>query len=209
MQVTGAFQGLPAGEHGIHIHAVGQCDPPDFTSAGGHFNPAGALHGLENPAGPHVGDLPNLIVGSDGTGDINALASGATLGGGPSSLFDADGSALVIHANPDDQVTDPAGNSGPRIACGVITRPAATIAIGPGRGGAAPAQAPRAPATTAPVSGGEGVADGEGLDTLPSDTDTGGGAVDTDERDVDAVSPGADGGAGDGTSLDAELTDEE
>ena len=93
VQVTGTFEGLPPGAHGIHVHAVGLCEPPSFTSAGGHFNPTGRQHGLNNPAGPHVGDLPNLVVGADGTGSINAVASGATLGTGATSLFDADGSA--------------------------------------------------------------------------------------------------------------------
>ena len=119
VQVSARFQGLPPGPHGIHVHAAGQCEPP-FASAGGHFNPTGHKHGLRNPEGAHAGDLPNLMVAADGTGSISALARGATLSAGPASLFDADGSALVIHANADDDVTDPAGNSGDRIACGVI-----------------------------------------------------------------------------------------
>ncbi len=111
------------GRHGIHIHAVGKCDPPEFTTAGGHFNPGGKKHGLKTPAGPHAGDLPNLEVGTDRTGRIEYLTRLLTLGPGPTSLFDADGSALVIHANPDDETTDPTGNSGGRIVCGVITKP--------------------------------------------------------------------------------------
>ncbi len=107
------------GEHGIHLHAVGKCDGPDFTTAGGHFNPTGKKHGARNPEGPHAGDLPNLVAGAQGT-TYQATATGVTFSPGPASLFDADGTALVIHANPDDHVTDPAGNSGPRVACAVL-----------------------------------------------------------------------------------------
>ena len=113
-------QGLPAGVKGVHIHAVGRCDPPDFTSAGGHFNPQGKQHGALNSQGPHAGDLPNLTVGADGKGRLESTTELVTLLGGPNSVFDADGSAIVIHAAPDDFRTDPTGNSGARIACGVI-----------------------------------------------------------------------------------------
>ncbi len=112
---------LSPGPHGFHIHAVGKCDPPNFTSAGGHFNPDGKKHGLKNPAGPHAGDLPNLVVGSDGSVSAEVIASQVTLELGKNSLFRRDGSALVIHAAPDDDTTDPAGNAGARIACGVIS----------------------------------------------------------------------------------------
>ena len=112
---------LPPGPHGFHIHAVGRCDPPDFASAGAHFNPEGKKHGLKNPEGPHAGDLSNLVVGPDGTAKATASAPRVTLGAGPNSVFQPGGTALVIHAAPDDDVTDPAGNSGARIACGVIT----------------------------------------------------------------------------------------
>jgi Cu-Zn family superoxide dismutase len=109
-----------AGDHGIHIHAVGKCEAP-FASAGGHFNPAGAKHGTQNPDGPHTGDLPNIQFYGNGSAIYQTTTDRVTLGAGPTSLFDADGSALVIHAGPDDYKTDPAGNSGDRIACGAIT----------------------------------------------------------------------------------------
>lgn len=114
-------QGLPAGVHGAHLHTVGKCDAPDFTSAGGHLNPHGKMHGSENPQGMHLGDLPNLAVGADGKGGLTAMLadSAAEL---DRALFDADGTAVVVHAGPDDNKTDPSGNSGGRIACGVLTR---------------------------------------------------------------------------------------
>jgi Cu-Zn family superoxide dismutase len=114
-------QGIAPGWHGIHIHAAGSCTPT-FAAAGGHHNPLGHQHGLDNPLGAHAGDLPNLTVNAAGVGHLNTTTDRATLSPGPTSLFDADGSALVIHAAPDDQVTDPTGNSGGRIACGVIVR---------------------------------------------------------------------------------------
>src|SRR6266540_5835398 len=120
VEIRARFQGLPPGEHGYHVHAVGKCDPPEFVTAEGHFNPTMHEHGLQNPRGPHVGDLPNLVIGEDGTASVTAVARFATLAPGEASLFDADGSALVIHADPDDEVTDPAGNTGGRIACGVL-----------------------------------------------------------------------------------------
>jgi Cu-Zn family superoxide dismutase len=115
-----AVANLTPGEHGMHIHEVGICEPPDFTSAGDHLNPLNREHGLENPQGPHAGDLPNFVVGEDGTARTIVVTDRVTLRGGPTSLFDSDGSALVIHAGPDDQMTNPAGNSGDRVACGVI-----------------------------------------------------------------------------------------
>ena len=115
-------RGLPPGLHGVHVHAVGKCEPPDFTSAGPHFNPTGRQHGALNPQGSHAGDLPNLNVGSDGTGRFETATEQITLGTGPTALWDADGSALVIHAAPDDFKTDPTGNSGARLACGVVTK---------------------------------------------------------------------------------------
>ena len=113
--------GLPPGDKGVHIHAVGRCEPPSFESAAGHFNPTNAEHGTANPRGPHAGDLPNLSVDATGWGHLEVTAKQITLDKGASSLFDADGSALVIHAGPDDLHTDPTGNSGARLACGVIT----------------------------------------------------------------------------------------
>ncbi|HZZ84289.1 MAG TPA: superoxide dismutase family protein [Anaeromyxobacteraceae bacterium] len=111
---------LPPGKHGIHVHAVGKCDPPDFKSAGGHFNPAGKQHGRHNPKGMHAGDLDNLEVKADGRARELVTVKDVTLGSGPASLLQSGGTALVIHAAPDDEKTDPAGNSGARIACGVI-----------------------------------------------------------------------------------------
>jgi len=116
--------GLTPGLHGIHIHAIGACSPT-FAAAGGHYNPFARLHGLANPAGAHAGDLPNLIVNAEGVAHLDVTTDRVTLTNGPATLFDttagAAGSALIIHANTDDQVTDATnGNSGARIACGVI-----------------------------------------------------------------------------------------
>jgi len=120
---------LPPGRHGIHIHAAGKCDSPDFQTAGGHFDPFGKKHGLKNPEGPHAGDLPNLEVGPDGKGKLEATVGGLTLGDeGLAKLFGPGGTSVVIHADPDDEITDPAGNSGARIACGVIN-PSPAIAL--------------------------------------------------------------------------------
>lgn len=119
MQVSG----LPPGFHAFHIHSVGLCEPPDFKSAGPHFNPYNKKHGRQNPEGPHAGDLVDLYVGPNGTGDLDALVPAITLfGEGNNSLFRSGGTSVVIHASPDDNKTDPAGNAGNRIACGVITR---------------------------------------------------------------------------------------
>jgi superoxide dismutase, Cu-Zn family len=121
--VTVDVSGLSPGMHGTHIHETGKCDPPDFKSAGEHFNPTKKKHGLKNPEGPHLGDMPNLEVGPDGTGRLEAVLDNVTLtGDAPNSLFHPGGTAIVIHDEPDDQVTDPAGESGDRIACGVIKK---------------------------------------------------------------------------------------
>lgn len=114
--------GIPAGVHGIHLHETGTCTAPDFTSAGGHFNPASREHGFENPAGPHAGDLRNMQTTAGGMGHYTAENGLVTLQTGAASLFDADGTAIVIHAGPDDYRTDPTGDSGARIACGVVVR---------------------------------------------------------------------------------------
>jgi Cu-Zn family superoxide dismutase len=110
---------VPSGEHAFHIHAVGKCEAPDFKSAGPHFNPAEAKHGFENAEGSHAGDMPNLHVPSDGRLSIEVLNPAVTLSG-KSALLDDDGAALVIHEAADDYRTDPAGNAGDRIACGII-----------------------------------------------------------------------------------------
>ena len=112
-----AVSGFTAGSYGTHLHAVGRCEGPAFASAGGHLNPAGAQHGRLNPAGSHMGDLPNLVVGADGTGTLDFMAMAT-----PAALFDADGTAIVVHAGPDDERTDPSGNSGARVACAVLNR---------------------------------------------------------------------------------------
>jgi Cu-Zn family superoxide dismutase len=111
---------VPPGDHGFHVHAIGKCEPPDFKSAGGHFNPDETKHGLMTADGPHAGDMPNLYVPESGKITLEVLAPLVTLKGDP-ALLDADGSALVIHAAPDDYQSDPAGNAGDRIACGVVT----------------------------------------------------------------------------------------
>ena len=115
---------LTPGEHGIHIHAVGKCEVPAFTTAGGHFNPTSAHHGVHNTQDPHphLGDLMNLVVDKKGNAKATFLANGVTLGDGPNSLFHDGGTSLVIHAKEDDLMSDPSGNSGDRIACGVIEK---------------------------------------------------------------------------------------
>jgi len=122
LRVVLEVQSLPPGAKAVHVHAVGRCEGPGFTSAGDHFNPHGRQHGALNPTGPHAGDLPNITIGSDGKGRLESTTELMTLLSGPTSLFDTDGSALVIHAAPDDFRTDPTGNSGARMACGVIMR---------------------------------------------------------------------------------------
>lgn len=119
LHVNVKVEGISPGLHGIHLHAVGSCSPT-FAAAGGHHNPLARQHGLDNPSGAHSGDLPNLVVNGAGRGHLDAVSDRATLSPGPATLFDADGSSVIIHAAEDDQMTDPTGNSGGRIACGVI-----------------------------------------------------------------------------------------
>lgn len=109
---------MTPGEHGLHVHTTGKCEGPKFESAGGHWNPSAAQHGLSNPQGQHKGDMPNLTVASDGTGKLDYVMRDAQI----SEMLDADGAALIIHAKLDDQMTDPSGNSGDRMACGVFVR---------------------------------------------------------------------------------------
>jgi Cu-Zn family superoxide dismutase len=122
VELTVEVSGLEPGPHGIHFHEVGRCEAPGFTTAGGHFNPLGKGHGLDSPNGAHAGDLPNLEADASGNASGQVLTDRVTLDEGQLSVFDADGTALVIHAGADDQMTDPAGNSGARVACGVLMR---------------------------------------------------------------------------------------
>jgi Cu-Zn family superoxide dismutase len=120
MRVRVEASGLAAGVYGVHLHEVGRCDPPAFESAGAHWNPGAREHGRDNPRGQHAGDLPNLLVGTDGRGSFEFTIPAAGLGRGARRLIDGDGAAVVVHARADDYRTDPSGNSGARIACGVV-----------------------------------------------------------------------------------------
>lgn len=124
VKMTVKVTGLTAGEHGIHIHNVGKCEAPDFKTAGGHFNPTNAHHGMNNTQDPkpHLGDMANLTVKPDGTGSASFTLAGVTLADGANSLFHDGGTAIVIHAKADDLMSDPSGNSGDRVACGVIEK---------------------------------------------------------------------------------------
>jgi len=124
VKVVVKVEHLTPGEHGIHIHNVGKCEGPAFTTAGGHFNPTSAHHGVNNAETPHphLGDLANLNVEKNGKASASFLISGVTLGDGANSLFHEGGTSLVIHAKADDLKSDPSGNSGDRIACGVVEK---------------------------------------------------------------------------------------
>lgn len=119
--IRAELQNLPEGWHGFHLHTTGKCDGPDFATAGGHYNPMGTHHGYEDPQGPHIGDLPNIYVGPDGKAKLEVFAAHVSLmPEGKNNLLDEDGTALVIHAKPDDYHSQPAGEAGARLACGVL-----------------------------------------------------------------------------------------
>ena len=126
VEITVTAKGLKPGLHGVHIHAVGKCEAPAFTAAGGHFDPGPAGNTDPDANHPyHMGDVPNLHVGADGTGTLRARTTRVTLSEGPLSVFDADGSAVIVHANPDQGITgEPKSgvSGGPRAACGVIDK---------------------------------------------------------------------------------------
>jgi Cu-Zn family superoxide dismutase len=117
--VSGMLHGLPPGTHAIHVHATGKCDAPGFTSAGGHWNPTNRHHGAQNPEGAHLGDMENFVVGADSMATIHVMTPGGSLHAA-NALMDSDGAAVVVHAVADDYHSDPAGNAGNRIACGVV-----------------------------------------------------------------------------------------
>ena len=122
VEIALSLKGLPAGEHALHFHMTPKCEGPDFTSAGGHFNPAAKKHGMKNPEGPHAGDMSNFTVAAAGTAKATVTNANVTMGAGANSLLANGGTALMVHAAADDMKSDPDGNAGARIACGVITK---------------------------------------------------------------------------------------
>lgn len=112
--------GITPGLHGLHVHAVGKCEAPEFMSATGHWNPSGHQHGRKNPKGAHAGDAPNLLAAASGKGRLRTWLGAGMISGGPTPLLDADGATVIVHAGPDDEMSDPAGNSGKRVLCGVL-----------------------------------------------------------------------------------------
>lgn len=115
-----SVKGVMAGPHGLHVHTVGKCEAPDFATAGGHWNPTAHQHGHKNPQGPHAGDAPNLIANAKGAGRLKTWLGAGLIASGETPLLDADGAAVVLHADADDEMTDPSGKSGKRILCGIL-----------------------------------------------------------------------------------------
>lgn len=115
-----SVSGVAAGAHGLHVHAAGKCDAPDFASAGGHWNPTAHQHGHKNPQGPHAGDAPNLVANAKGAGRLKTWLGAGLVATGATPLLDGDGATVVLHADADDEMTDPSGKSGKRILCGVL-----------------------------------------------------------------------------------------